>query len=316
MANEIASLVPNVETKLKVQTQRPQVLVIDDQKVNLDTLTQLLRGEYEIRTTDNGDEGIRIARAEHPDLILLDILMPDPDGYTVLKELKESVSTQDIPVIIVSGSEEENAEERGLLLGAADYVLKPIRPIIVKSRIRTQLENARLRQEVARLDPSDPLTGLANLRSFEVRMKIEWAHAVREKAPLALLFIDVDGFRVYNDQFGHPQGDTLLKEVAKTLDNTIKRASDFLARIEGDLFGVLLWNSDNEAATIVASRIQDAIAEMVVPTISGAWTVATVSIGIASLEPQPGDEIETLAKRSLSSLSSAKDFGGNRLVVA
>ncbi|MDR2197460.1 MAG: diguanylate cyclase [Coriobacteriales bacterium] len=298
-----------------MSTAKPKVLIVDDQRFNLETLGQLLRSEYEILVADSGDEGIRLALAEHPDLILLDIMMPDPDGYTVLKELKESTSTRDIPVIVISGSDTAQAEEKGLLLGAIDYISKPIRPIIVKSRIRTQLENSRLRREVEALNLNDLLTGLPNLRSFEVRLKIEWAHAVREKAPLSILFIDIDDFRAYNDKFGHPQGDLLLKEVAGALAHTIKRASDFLARIEEDLFGVLLWNTDGQAAKIVVSRIQDAIAEMAVPTLSGSWTVATVSIGLAWQTPGPKDEIEPLLKQAISRLSLAQDDGGNRLVI-
>ncbi|MDR1422886.1 MAG: diguanylate cyclase [Coriobacteriales bacterium] len=295
--------------------EKPKILIIDDQKVNLETLEQLLHSDYAIMTATDGDEGIRMALAKNPDLILLDLAMPDPNGYTVLKELKESAQTMHMPVIIFSGNDDIDAEEKSLLFGAADYLSKPLRPIVVKARIRTQIDNVRLRSEVARLDLSDMLTGIANLRSFEVRMKIEWAHAVREQLPLSLLFIDVDGFREYNDQFGHPQGDELLKEVARTLDGTIKRASDLVARIRGKLFGVLLWNTDEEAARVVASRVQDSIAEMVVPTISGTWTATTVSIGLAARVPEPGEKVDLLAKKALGNLSSARDRGGNRLVV-
>jgi diguanylate cyclase (GGDEF)-like protein len=304
----------NATTLTDITTEKPRILAIDDQQVNLDTLKHLFHADYEVLTTNDGDEGIRLARALTPDLILLDILMPAPDGYTVLRELKESALTRDIPIIIISGSEEDDAEEKGLLLGAVDYIAKPIRPVVVKARIRTHLENARLRNEVARLDLNDVLTGIASMRNFEIRMKIEWAHAVREKAPLSLLFIEVDNFRVYNEQFGHPQGDELLKEVARTLSQTIKRASDLVARVRGKLFGVLLWNTDAQAATVVATKIQDAIAEMVVPTISNTWTATTASIGLASKIPEPMEKVESLAKEAINRLATAREAGGDRLM--
>jgi len=197
------------------KTDMNSVLIIDDETANIIALTNILSPEYEVYAAKNGADAIKIAKESLPDVILLDILMPDMDGYEVISLLKSSEDTRSIPVIFISGLGSEKDEEKGLLLGASDYITKPFNATIVKLRVQNQIQYSSQFNIVKALSLMDELTGLFNRRGFDSRLRLEWNRARREQAPVSLMMIDIDHFKKYNDSYGHTQGDVALQTVAK-----------------------------------------------------------------------------------------------------
>jgi diguanylate cyclase (GGDEF)-like protein len=208
--------------------------------------------------------------------------MPEMDGYAVLVELKKNEKTQDIPIIFVTGLSHSDYEEKGLTLGAADYITKPFSSAIVKLRVLNQIKMQEQLRIINKLSMFDQLTGLANRRSFDIRQKSEWDRAVRAQYPLSVLMIDVDRFKNYNDTYGHLQGDVALQTVANVLTDTLKRSSDFPSRWGGEEFVVLLPNTDLSGAVNIAEKIRENIENTIIHAPNSLVTKITVSIGVNS----------------------------------
>ena len=264
------------------------VLIIDDHETIVMTLEKILRHDYTIFAALNGPDGIRLAKKYLPDVILLDILMLDMDGYTVLTELKKSDITKHIPVIFLTALTSDADEEKGLLLGAVDYIAKPFSPSIVKLRLNSQIKILNQIRTIEKLSLSDQLTGLPNRRAFEERIKIEWARAIREKNPISILITDIDKFKDYNDTYGHLQGDAVLKAIGKAFSGVIKRAADFIARWGGEEFIIVLPNTNSAGALDIAEQIRKSAEAAKIPCSNGVITNITVSIGVNSREPPSG----------------------------
>jgi diguanylate cyclase (GGDEF)-like protein len=281
--------------------------------LSLKVLNQILSAEYDVHTAQSGREALELAVSEKPDLILLDILMPDMSGFDVLVRLKDSAETQKVPVIFITANTSPRDEERGLTLGAADYITKPFQDFLIRARVRTQINNVKQRKEIELLSMTDDLTDIPNRRSFELRLEMEWTHAIREQAPIALLMIDLDNFKMYNDTYGHPQGDVLLKTVAATLVASTKRAADVAARIGGEEFVILLPSTDYAGALEIAENLRAAVAATVVATSGGGLTSATISIGVVCMRPNPGDAAVSFVEEADARLYRAKRAGRNRV---
>jgi diguanylate cyclase (GGDEF)-like protein len=290
------------------------ILIVDDEKINLLALNKILSPEYAISLAKSGKLALRLVEENRPDLILLDVLMPDMNGFEVLAKLKESENTAHIPVIFITGLDGEQNEEKGLLLGAADYIKKPFKDTIVKARVNTHMQIVRQMYAIEKLGNTDPLTELPNRRAFGEHMEAEWKRAVREKTPVAFLMMDIDKFKAYNDAYGHPQGDTLLKAAAKIFMSAARRPGDFAARLGGEEFGLLLPNTDLENALIVAERVRSGMEAARIPTADGNnMTTATISIGVMSFIPKLKDTIEDFINQADKNLYTAKETGRNRV---
>ena len=290
------------------------ILIVDDEKSNLDVLIHILSPEYNVQVAKSGPMALKRARENQPDLILLDILMPGLNGFEVLGELKEDDATRAIPVIFITGLANVKDEERGFRCGAVDYIIKPFNNSIVKARVRTHLRIVRQMRTIERMGQIDALTDIPNRRAFDQRLRLEWGRAMRDKSRLSLLMIDADRFKVYNDTYGHPQGDILLQALAGVLVRSLKRPADFAARIGGEEFAVLLPATDLDGAVIIGEEIR---ATVEAARISGhsrkAPTSITVSIGAASMLPEVGHPSEGLIERADRALYAAKDSGRNRV---
>jgi len=260
------------------------VLIVDDQETNITLLTKILGPEYTIYSAENGIDAIEAAEKHLPSVILLDILMFDMDGYAVISELKSSPKTKDIPVIFITSLDSDTDEEKGLSLGAADYITKPFSAAIVKLRIKNQIEMHDQLYTIEKLSKIDGLTELPNKRSFENRMNIEWARARREMMPISIMMIDVDFFKKYNDTYGHLQGDTALKAVADVFSETLRRPTDFAARWGGEEFAVILPNTNLDGALKIAEIIRKHTEDTEILCLDGSITKITVSIGINTKE--------------------------------
>jgi diguanylate cyclase (GGDEF)-like protein len=296
--------------------QKNRILVVDDEVSNLMALNSFLSIEYTVLIAKSGEECLNRVLGDKPDLILLDIIMPDMNGFEVLKKLKESPETRMIPVIIITGLDNENDEEKGFILGAVDYIIKPFKNTIVLARVKTHIQIVNQLRAIERMGMVDGLTDIPNRRCFDDRMGFEWRRAVREKKPLSFMMMDVDKFKLYNDTYGHPQGDTLLKSIAKVFQGAAKRPADLAARLGGEEFGVLLPDTCLDSASEMAEKIRAAVESLRVPTVDGKITTVTVSIGLTSVIPVKDMDYHAFLSHADKLLYSAKESGRNRVCAA
>jgi len=291
--------------------EKNSVLVVDDELLNLKMLRSILHEDYTVYTAKDGPTGIEMAVSNNPDLILLDILMPDMDGYEVLARLKSNSNTRRIPVIFITGLDSKAEEEKGLSLEAADYIGKPFSPGIVNLRVRNQIQIINQIRTIEKLSYLDQLTQIPNRRSFDQQILSEWGRAIRDQIPLSLLMIDVDKFKIYNDTYGHLQGDIVLRTVAGTILQTLQRAGDFTARYGGEEFCVLLPGADVVGAMKVADQIREAVQSLNIPCENGVYSSVTISVGVHSLVPKVTNTIPDLIAKADQALYTAKESGRN-----
>lgn len=232
------------------------LLIVDDEKQNRLLLTELFGTTYKIIQAKNGVQALEKARQHRPDLILLDVLMPEMDGMGVLRELKRDDATRLIPVIFITALDSATDEENGLNLGAVDYISKPFHPPIVRVRVRNQLQLVHQRRLLEQLASLDGLTGIPNRRQFDATLLKEWHRCQRNQQPLSLIVADVDFFKKYNDALGHAAGDRVLQEVAATLRQAARRPGDLVARYGGEEFVLLLPETDATSAQALAEGLQ------------------------------------------------------------
>lgn len=290
-------------------------MVVDDEISNIDALCDILSPTYEVIVAKNGTSAIAKAEKHLPDLILLDIIMPDMTGFDVIVKLKDSSLTHKIPVIFITGLNDIKNEEKGLLLGAVDYITKPFNGSIVKARVKTHLQIVEYINTIERLCKIDALTNVANRRYLDNQLPIEWERASREAASIGFIMIDIDHFKNYNDTYGHPQGDILLKSAASVFKDSLLRPADLIARWGGEEFAVLLPQTNMSGAIEVAERIRNNIEQMEVPCADGTITKVTISLGVNSENPvsQRNGSIEKFISFADKALYVAKNSGRNRV---
>jgi len=299
-----------------VTEDRPdKILIVDDGKMNRTILSKVFAADYTVMMAENGTEALELVDKSPPDVILLDVVMPGMDGYVVLKTLKSKAQTQEIPILFVTSLDSPEEEEKGLVLGAADYVTKPIHPAIVRARVRNQLEVVRKRKLLEDLALLDGLTEINNRRKFEVEFEREWLRAMRNGAPLSVAMLDVDCFKLYNDTAGHQAGDEALKIIAKTLRSQLKRAGDLVARYGGEEFVMLLPDAESDKGQKLAQNVGQAVEALNIPHESNvAASCVTVSIGGATTIPQKNADRADFLKMADDALYRAKEKGRNRVI--
>jgi len=295
------------------QELKQTIMIVDDTPINLQILIEVLGDEYEIVFATNGRDALSMAESNHPDLILLDIQMPDMSGYDVCKAFKSVPHMDGVPVIFLTAMSQQEDEVVGLKLGAVDYITKPFNPDIVRLRVHNHLELKRYRDERARHALLDGLTGIPNRRAFDEQLSREWFRAQRNQAVLSLIMIDIDYFKLYNDTYGHLGGDDCLKQFATALLGSL-RASDFAARYGGEEFACILHEADEAGALITAERIRSKVESLHIP--HGASPVSpfvTASQGVATLTSSEDVEPNCLIEMADQMLYRAKDKGRNRI---
>lgn len=295
--------------------QRPMILIVDDVPTNVKILAEALSAAYRIKVASNGADALKIAQREQPDLILLDVMMPGMDGFEVCRRLKADAHTDKIPVIFVTAKNAESDEEVGLNLGAVDYITKPFVIPIVKARIRNHI---RLKQQADLLESLsllDALTSIPNRRRFDEALALELKRAIRDTTPLSLLMIDIDHFKQYNDHYGHGAGDVCLQMVAAELAKGVVRPSDLVARYGGEEFVVILPETNQDAALLIAERLRGRIENMGLPHVyPKADSVVTISVGVASQDNIPEYFLtRILSDAADNALYMAKEGGRNRV---
>jgi diguanylate cyclase (GGDEF)-like protein len=320
------------------------ILIIDDNPYNLRLLSQILESKgFKVKKTVSGQVAIQAAKIEPPDLILLDINMPDINGYEVCRQLKAQTETANIPIIFISALNQIQDKIMAFEIGGVDYITKPFQESEVLVRVKNQLiiyqqqqqlieKNKELQREIKerqRVERAllalnqqlqvfallDGLTGVANRRKFDEYLNLEWQRLVRENLPLSMLLCDVDFFKNYNDTYGHLSGDYCLQQIAQTIQSVVKRPTDLLARYGGEEFAVILPNTDSQGAVCVAEKIRQEVYKLKIPHAQSRIDIfVTISIGVTTILPNQEVLPSTLIEIVDKALYTAKAQGRNRIM--
>lgn len=304
---------------------QPKILIVDDTKINIVAMTQLLKHvKATIITANSGRQALETAKNEDDlALILLDVEMPEIDGFEVSRKMQKGVRTRSIPIIFITAHQDNEHIERAYLSGGVDYLQKPVRRTALLSKVRVFLDLWRLRsgleqeiqqrkiaeQRIEHLAVHDPLTNLYNRRGLREQLSQLVSRSERQHCSSAVIFIDLDGFKNINDEFGHEAGDFLLKQVTSYYKKII-RQTDSIARIGGDEFVILLTDMGESNALVI--KIEELIAATSTPiNFDGQKASVTASIGVA-LYPEHGSDPETLLDHADQAMYWAKKEGKNR----
>ncbi|MEO5357253.1 MAG: diguanylate cyclase [Nitrospirae bacterium YQR-1] len=299
------------------EQKRPTILIVDDEKSNIDVLVNLLNGEYRTVVAKNGEQALKRLNPidDDIDLILLDILMPEMDGYEVCRRIKKNIDTRGIPVIFITALGEMENETAGFEIGAVDYITKPFKPPIVRARVRTHIELKLSRDLCEAMAWEDSLTGIPNRRRFEEFFEFHWNSIGRRKTPLSLILMDIDYFKLYNDNYGHGTGDECLKTVACALKNAMPRTLDLVARYGGEEFVCVLPDTDSDGGITVANRLLDVVRNLkITHEFSVAAEHITMSAGVSTVKAPITINSGTLVETADLALYEAKAQGRNRTV--
>ncbi|ADE12453.1 diguanylate cyclase [Sideroxydans lithotrophicus] len=316
---------------MKKRTDALKVLVVEDSKVTLKVLCNFLE-RMDIKqplTAETGAAAIEIYRKERPDIIMLDAQLPDIDGFEIARQIRSSEKKDDWTAIIFLTSMTKDEDlARGIEVGGDDYLMKPISEVVLHAKVRAMRRLIEMQRslvdvshqlnaankELQRLSTTDGLTGIANRRMFDELSLREWRRCERMKKPLALVMLDIDSFKLFNDQFGHQAGDECLRAVAGQVARAAPRAADLAARYGGEEFVLVLGETDADGAKWVAENVRQHVAELGIPHATPSRRV-TISCGIASVEPKSGFSLDVLLRSADRALYQAKVEGRDRVVV-
>jgi two-component system chemotaxis family response regulator WspR len=328
-----------IEAFKSTDENKSMVLLVDDQAMIGEAIRRSLadEGNIDFHFCADPEQAITQAMRIKPTVILQDLIMPGLDGLSLVREYRNHPATQDIPIIVLSTKEDPLIKSAAFAAGANDYLVKLPDTIELIARIRyhsrsyltlLQRDEAyralRVSQQqlldtnlvLQRLMNSDGLTGLSNRRHFDEYMELEWRRAMRDRTQLSLLMIDVDYFKVYNDSFGHLDGDEALRRVADAIRNSSSRSSDLPARYGGEEFALVLPGTSPGGARLVAEKLRQTISALNIPHIAPVeGATLTVSIGLATMTPQQGSHCRELISAADKGLYMAKHNGRNQVVV-
>lgn len=295
---------------------KPKILIVDDERFNLNALNGLLKDDYKIMVALNGEQGLRAAINVRPDLILLDITMPDMDGLEVCRRLKIDPLTANIPVVFISGLTQEDDEIKGFEVGAIDYIPKPFNPVIVKARVHTHVRLKIQNDLLEAMAFRDGLTGIANRRHFDQISPLEWRRCQQLNVPLAILMIDIDHFKLFNDHYGHAEGDRCLAATAQALAKCAKQPGELVARYGGEEFVAVLPNANLEHAEIVAKEMISQVYDLGI-THAKSETAKNVTISLGGMVLQDYSEcpLVSVMRYADQHLYEAKRNGRNQGMV-
>lgn len=294
---------------------KARLLVVDDQPINIRVMYEIFGADHEVLMATSGMEALAICHRQAPDLVLLDVSMPELDGLEVCRQLKADPLLQDVPVIFVTAGNTPEEESRGFAAGAVDFITKPVNPTVVRARVRTHLTLKYQSDLLRNLAYVDGLTGIANRRRFEETLTREWRVCSRAREGLTVGMIDVDHFKLFNDHYGHPAGDDCLRRVAHALQTTLRRPRDLVARYGGEEFACIIPASEADAVTALFEHLRESIVALRIPHESSpTLPFVSISLGfqhaVPNAETAPGDWIAAADEW----LYEAKLQGRNRVV--
>jgi diguanylate cyclase (GGDEF)-like protein len=287
------------------------ILIVDDEMPIRHLMSLLLKGFGTIEMAGSGKEALEKVNVINPDLIILDVLMPEMNGYEVCQTIKGNDKTSSIPIVFLTANSSNEDEEYGLEIGATDFIRKPISPRIVSARVSNILNLQQATRKLELIASTDPLTGAFNRRHLDLVGKNELSRSKRNNSTFTILMLDIDHFKGVNDTYGHDIGDEALIETVAVIKKNI-RGEDLLFRLGGEEFAVMLPETTKLAAFDTAKRIRIAISEIVIQT-PIAPLCFTLSIGIAESTPVDND-IDVILKRADEALYRAKSSGRNKVI--
>lgn len=297
MNTSIAEITSPIAAMLAAPDKLPCILVVDDQPINIQALYRIFAPDHRVLMATSGAKALALCKEDPPDLVLLDVVMPEMDGHEVCARLKADEATRNMPVIFVTSHTDAEEETKGLELGAVDFIAKPVNPAVVRARVKTHLTLKAHSDLLRQMVFIDGLTGVANRRCFDERLGTEWRRAARSTLPLALLMLDVDHFKRFNDRYGHQVGDECLRQVASAIKGALLRPGDLVARYGGEEFACILPGTDFEGALAVGAGIEKSVRGLQIEHAdSDVSNVLTLSVGVSmSLPERDGDPARLLA---------------------
>lgn len=302
---------------MNIKPVHGKILVVDDELLNIEVMSGTLEDLGEVLFATNGAEAIDLCLREKPDIIILDIMMPEMDGFEVCRRLKQMPETSSIPIIFATAMTDNTDEAKGFEIGAVDYISKPIVAPVVVARVKNHLQLKQYRDHLENIAFIDGLTGIPNRRSFDQHIRAEWQRGVRSASELSLLLIDIDHFKQYNDTYGHQAGDACLAVVAKALSSSVHRPGDLVARYGGEEFVCILPATNIEGASAIGTTLREAVNYLKIPhKSSSVCNHVTISIGGASIMPDQSSDIGDLIGAANAMLYKAKSEGRDRVVIA
>lgn len=286
------------------EKQLKHLLMVDDSTTNLKCAAETLRKHYRLSMAKSGDQALHFLKKMRPDLILLDIKMPDMDGYETLKYIKDNPETTNIPVIFLTADSDQSSEIKGLKMGAMDYIRKPFEPEVMMSRIEKILQIEEMRKNLTISAQKDVLTGLWNRKYMEEGIS---RYAQMKNPSGVFMILDMDNFKLINDNFGHIMGDAVLIKFAETLRDVTK-PEDIICRIGGDEFAMFLKGNFTktdiaEIANQIITRIEDKV-----NAIKQEGYEVSVSVGISQM-PEDSEEFIELYNKADKALYYVKQNG-------
>lgn len=304
-----------------------KILIVEDASATLLVVSKYIErfGAQPI-AVNNGEQAISAFRNEQPDMVLLDAMLPDIDGFSVARQMRAHEKPGAwTPIIFLSGMTSDKDLEKGIAAGGDDYLYKPVSEAVLNAKVRAMQRIIQMRtslvvlareldtanQELKRLSASDGLTGIANRRFFDEHLSREWRRARRGSGEIAILMCDVDHFKAYNDTYGHQAGDDCLRQVAHKIRDSMERAADLAARYGGEEFVVLLPDTPIAGAHIVAEKLRQTIHALKLPHAGSAHHHVTLSIGIAAMAAGDQNTQQTLIEAADRALYRAKHAGRN-----
>lgn len=291
----------------------PTLMVVGDASTGTDTLFDIFQREYTVSVVPNADQLLEACRTRLPELIFIDISAADPNGFTLCRQLKDDPETRSIPAFFMLPANHPELETRAIQAGAADIITLPLNTAVVINRIRTHLTLKTRSHLLESLTSVDSLTGVANRQRFDEAIEAEWRRCRRLITPLAIMMIDIDHFKAYNESSGHLAGDKCLQVVAEILKKQIGRSHDMLARFSGEVFVCLLPDIYFDGAMQKADAMVHSVYERgMVHTDSKTAPVVTVSIGVIVTIPGPDRLPVEVISLVEAQLTLAKQQGRNQ----
>ncbi len=293
---------------------KPKVLVVDDQPLPMELLVQTLCDDYQLYMATSGEQALALCRSDPPDLVLLDVLMPGIDGFSVCKALKANPATAAIPVIFVTARSDPGQETHGLSLGAVDFIAKPINPAVVRARVHTHLTLKFQADMLKKLVLLDGLSGVFNRRYFDQQLASEWGRSTRSSLPLSLILVDVDHFSAYNARYGHQAGDDCLRLIAVALKGVLRRPADLVARFAGEEFACLLPDTSPADARKLANDMAQRVRDLgnLQPGHTALRNI-TVSIGLVTRTHAAAGQVDGFLQDASAQLALAKASGPGQI---
>ena len=309
-------LIPLKQIELKggIAMSTPQnetILIVDDTVSNLDILGELLK-DYDLIESTNGEEALEIVDDEDVDLILLDIMMPDMDGYEVCRILKSNPKTVDIPVIFITSKTDEESIEKAYNVGGSDYITKPFKTKELLARVKRELQITKLQNELKLLASTDSMTQLYNRRYFTQLSNQTIDLARRDKQNISFIMLDIDKFKNINDIYGHQTGDEIIVSLSNILKQN-ERKGDIVSRYGGEEFVLMLPDSNLDGARRVAEDIREKVERFHLEISDNRQLHFTISLGISELSFEDENSLESALKKADDALYKAKVSGRNKV---